>query len=320
MKKLFTLGTFCFLLCTFTYAADIIVLTNNTRIEAKILEVSDTEIKYKKASNTDGPTFIQKTDQISVVIYDDGEVVSYAGNPKKASQAKETTTEQPASDNKNNAATNSTENTTASSTQPKEKALKFNPQPSDKYWFGLTFGYVSKTVKENGLSGSLLMGVQNKVSPAMRFGVTMNPTFKYGIGLQSGVFMEYAREVQSEGGGEYKQTAHDITFSLPLQLSYRYELIKNLSFMIYTGPVFDFGAYLALSTYDENPATPANKTSDNLYSESSKYIGFNALWGIGAGVQWSHLRLNVGGEFGMVAKNEVGKWNKPVYITLTWLF
>ena len=132
MKKLFTLGTFCFLLCTFTYAADIIVLTNNTRIEAKILEVSDTEIKYKKASNTDGPTFIQKTDQISVVIYDDGEVVSYAGNPKKASQAKETTTEQPASDNKNNAATNSTENTTASSTQPKEKALKFNPQPSDK--------------------------------------------------------------------------------------------------------------------------------------------------------------------------------------------
>ena len=90
--------------------------------------------------------------------------------------------------------------------------------------------------------------------------------------------------------------------------------------MIYTGPVFDFGAYLALSTYDENPATPANKTSDNLYSESSKYIGFNALWGIGAGVQWSHLRLNVGGEFGMVAKNEVGKWNKPVYITLTWLF
>lgn len=295
-------------------AGDIIVLTNSTRIDAKILEVSETEIKYKKASNPEGPTFIIKTDQISSIIYENGDVTAYS-----------------ASDNsrKTKAKTSDTSNAQSKEEKTsKESIWKFNPQPSDHHVVGLTLGFVSKKVKESNedgsVSGSLLLGQVGKISPAMRVGLTVNPTFKYGIGLRTGLNMEYAREKYSKNGGEYALTAHDITFSMPLQISYRYELIPKLSFMFYTGPVFDFGAYLALNEYDENPSTPLNSKSENLYSHIP-YVGFNALWGVGAGVQWSHLRLDIGGEFGMINKvndeiETAGKWNKPVYITLTWMF
>ena len=302
------------------YAGDIIVLTNKTRIDAKILEISDTEVKYKKASNLNGPTFVQKTDQISIIIYENGEYTSF----EHKEEAKEVPVEK--KEEQKPIVTN-TEETKPSESAKKESILKFNPQPSDHHIVGLSLGYVSKTIKASSkygtVSGSLLLGQVGKVSPAMRVGLTVNPTFKYGIGLRTGLNMEYAREKYDNSGGEYVYTAHDITLSLPLQLSYRYELIPKLSFMFYTGPVFDFGAYLAVNLYDENPSTPLNSISENVYSDSP-YIGFNALWGIGAGIQWSHLRLDIGGEFGMMEKegglNDDGKWNKPVYVTLTWMF
>ena len=85
--------------------------------------------------------------------------------------------------------------------------------------------------------------------------------------------------------------------------------------MIYTGPIFDFGAFMAVSSGSESTI--------NLYSQGDKYRGFNCLWGIGAGIQWDRLRLDVGGDFGMVNKdNEFDEltWNKPVYVTLTCFF
>ncbi len=91
--------------------------------------------------------------------------------------------------------------------------------------------------------------------------------------------------------------------------------------MLYTGPVFDFGAYRNMGDdEDGNYYKPSNWGDD-------KYHGFNCLWGIGAGVQWDRLRLDLGGEFGM--NNIYGKdaegdeklnWNKPFYVSLTCFF
>ena len=56
------------------WAADIIVTTSSERIDAKIEEVSETEVKYKKADNPNGPLFVIKTDQIASIIYSNGSV------------------------------------------------------------------------------------------------------------------------------------------------------------------------------------------------------------------------------------------------------
>lgn len=59
------------------WAQDIIVTNDAQKIEAKILEVSRTEIKYKEKSNLNGPTFILETKEISSIIYSNGQVKVY---------------------------------------------------------------------------------------------------------------------------------------------------------------------------------------------------------------------------------------------------
>lgn len=55
-------------------ANDLIIKTNSEKIEALIQEVSETEVRYKKADNPNGPVFIIKSSEISTIIYANGEV------------------------------------------------------------------------------------------------------------------------------------------------------------------------------------------------------------------------------------------------------
>ena len=58
-------------------AQDIIVTKNAKKIDAKILEVSTSEIRYKELDNLDGPIFILRADEINSIIYANGKVVLY---------------------------------------------------------------------------------------------------------------------------------------------------------------------------------------------------------------------------------------------------
>ncbi len=58
-------------------ASDIIVTRNSEKIEAKITEVSSTEIRYKKANNLEGPTFVIEVSKIATIIYENGDVTAF---------------------------------------------------------------------------------------------------------------------------------------------------------------------------------------------------------------------------------------------------
>lgn len=73
MKKP-TLLLLAIFLQVFASAQDIIVTKNQERIDAEILEVSQTEIRYKKASNPTGPTFVIDKNEISTLLFKNGEV------------------------------------------------------------------------------------------------------------------------------------------------------------------------------------------------------------------------------------------------------
>lgn len=76
MKKIIVIA--CVVMASMTLIAQDIIITNDAqKIEAKILEVSKTEIKYKENDNLDGPTFILETKEVSSVIYSNGKVVLY---------------------------------------------------------------------------------------------------------------------------------------------------------------------------------------------------------------------------------------------------
>ena len=59
------------------WAQDIIVTTESERIDGKVIEISDTEIKYKRKDNPNGPTFVLSTNKISSIIYKNGEVQTF---------------------------------------------------------------------------------------------------------------------------------------------------------------------------------------------------------------------------------------------------
>lgn len=72
-------------LCSFfvsisLFAQDIIVTKDAKKIEAKILEVSKNEIKYKEFNYLDGPTFVLGVEDINTIIYANGKVELYSNN------------------------------------------------------------------------------------------------------------------------------------------------------------------------------------------------------------------------------------------------
>lgn len=71
-------GIAALLLSLSAYAQDIIVTTDAKKIDAKIIEVSKSEIRYKEKDYLDGPTFVISTDEISSIIYANGKVVLYS--------------------------------------------------------------------------------------------------------------------------------------------------------------------------------------------------------------------------------------------------
>ena len=70
-------GIAALLLSFGAYAQDIIVTTDAKKIEAKITEVTKSEVRYKQQDYLDGPTFVISTDEISSIIYANGNVVMY---------------------------------------------------------------------------------------------------------------------------------------------------------------------------------------------------------------------------------------------------
>ena len=66
-----------FLLPRLSFGQDKIYKTDNTVIEAKVLEINKSEIKYKKFSNQNGPAYIIPKKEVSKIVYENGEKEAY---------------------------------------------------------------------------------------------------------------------------------------------------------------------------------------------------------------------------------------------------
>lgn len=97
MKKIFVLAVSLSLSLALVAADfDLIIKTNSEKIEALIQEVSDTEVRYKKATNPNGPTFVLSMTEIATIIYANGDVqaINASAVPTTSSMATTTLTAQ----------------------------------------------------------------------------------------------------------------------------------------------------------------------------------------------------------------------------------
>ena len=77
-----TLLLTCLCSLTFLFAQDKIYRQNGKIVEAKIIEVSSSEIKYKEFSNPNGPIYVLETDRIKKIVYENGKEERFEDNLK----------------------------------------------------------------------------------------------------------------------------------------------------------------------------------------------------------------------------------------------
>lgn len=75
-------------------AQDIIVMNDGSTMASKVLEITTTEVKYKKYSNLNGPTYTVPVSTISYINYENGQREEF-GKSNTKSDAKATTPEKP---------------------------------------------------------------------------------------------------------------------------------------------------------------------------------------------------------------------------------
>lgn len=71
MKSLFTV--FLVLFATTIYSQDFVILKNGDEIKAKVLEINENSIDYKKFSNVNGPTYHMNKSEIFMIKYASGD-------------------------------------------------------------------------------------------------------------------------------------------------------------------------------------------------------------------------------------------------------
>lgn len=97
LRKSVVLAALC-LVAGIMQAQDIIVTNKAEKIEGKILEVSTTEIRYKRLNFEDGPVFVLPIKDIHTVIYSNGEVQIFSpdGSGQPAEQHHQSQQPEPA--------------------------------------------------------------------------------------------------------------------------------------------------------------------------------------------------------------------------------
>lgn len=82
MKTLIRMSVVLFLLCITgrSVAQDVIVKTDRSTVMSKVLEITSTEIKYKKWNNQDGPTYSISRSEVVSINYENGEVETFTNN------------------------------------------------------------------------------------------------------------------------------------------------------------------------------------------------------------------------------------------------
>ena len=101
MKHLFLLIAAC--IATVAQAQDVIVKRDGSTILTKVLEVNQADIKYKKFSNQQGPTYTINKSEVMAINYESGDKDTFEDAPQPAKQEADDKPEiivaQPAADN-----------------------------------------------------------------------------------------------------------------------------------------------------------------------------------------------------------------------------
>lgn len=95
--KTLIISIFLLICSTHLFAQDIITLKSGEEIKAKVTEIANTEIKYKKFDNQSGPAYVLQKSEIFMIKYENGEkeVFTNANTSNRTTRNNSITSNQP---------------------------------------------------------------------------------------------------------------------------------------------------------------------------------------------------------------------------------
>ncbi|MBQ0082491.1 MAG: hypothetical protein KBT41_04335 [bacterium] len=226
------------LLCVavLSFAEDIIILKSSNKIEAIIQEVSKNEIKYKKASNANGPTFTISTSEVSSIVYSNGDVQVFSND----NQQQNNNNHQQASDKSQQQSNNNQQQ----SNKPL-KSTSFKLQDAQSF-YSVTLNYSFYKVKDkvfgdvptlNGFNAGFLAQSRLYKNLVLLWGLE----YQFGYDKESGI---------GEKGRLWTDKWMNHNLKLPVRIGFSMPFGQNSSVTAFFGPSFDFNVSTALDFED----------------------------------------------------------------------
>lgn len=210
-------------------------------------------------------------------------------------------------------------------------AKKWN-SPNNPKIIGLSLGYVSKqwSLSEDGKSEKIGYWEDKKHLTGLQVGIRIEPQFKYGFALNTGLYYEYyfsntdntviTDEYNNELNCKGKLKEHNLY--LPVHFEYRLHFSDNFKVFFFGGIGLDYGLGGSIK-FTDIPGYE-DTTFDDIYDNSWAWKRFNTSLEYGAGVYIYGAQLHfcmAKGLINMSGDDDVKvKMNKNLSIGISYMF
>lgn len=204
---------------------------------------------------------------------------------------------------------------------------------------GLSVGYVQKRwvwnqPDENVAEFHTDFWGEDKYIPGIQAGVRIQPQFKYGFGMSTGLFYEYYLDKCNDQTGTddmgysytYDAKYQEHSLYIPINLEYRFTLAKNFSLFVNGGISMDVGLAGSIMATAEGEDQPYYK-EEHIYGASDDWTlqkRFNLSYEFGGGIQIFGVQMSFNVAKGLLEhSSEEGlsmKVDKPMMISLAYVF
>ncbi len=218
-----------------------------------------------------------------------------------------------------------TTSSTSSHSRYKTKVHRdFNCPDDEQGVFGFSVGYVQKqwAVKEEGETNKMGYWDDTKHLSGIQAGFRVEPLFKYGFGIDTGLYYEYYHSKSkpiSYDGIEFEPTLNEHSLYLPVHLEYRLNFSKEFQLFFYGGIGLDYVLSAKLKTNHEDLSYDEDDAYDNAslkkFNTSLEYGGGFRIYGVQVNFTLANGMLNIYKESGAEIKQ-----NKNLMCNLSYMF
>ena len=181
-------------------------------------------------------------------------------------------------------------------------------------------------VTGDGISEKVGYWDDSKSISGLQVGFRIEPLFKYGFGIDTGIYYEYYYSKSQpmiyneyDGYEEYRAILEEHVLYIPAHFEYRANIHKNFQIFAYAGFGFDFGLSAKLKTDNENLTF-----EDNNGYKDMDWKRVNVSFEYGGGIRLWAAQLNFTMADGLINMSQSDdhkvKLNKSLMCALSVMF